>query len=146
MIWPRNIVAHALRGVRSNKYRSGMTYPDKIICLVDSQMFRRQSICHSFSFICCLCQEDVSRSERSPGWQSCLKKPGSLLLSRFRAPVSGLLVTRTASASGSCSAWATKSAAIHCGFPFSLATTISVGPASMSMPHSNATNFFAVVT
>src|ERR1700721_700919 len=49
-------------------------------------------------------------------------------------------------APGSWSAWATRSAAMPPESPFSLVTTISVGPASMSMAQSKATIFLAAVT
>ena len=52
----------------------------------------------------------------------------------------------TASVSGSCSACATRSAAINSGTPESLKTTASVGPARKSMAQSNETSFFATVT
>ena len=50
------------------------------------------------------------------------------------------------SASGSCSAWATRSEAMQAGSPSALMITASVGPARNSMAQSNATSFLAAVT
>ena len=69
------------------------------------------------------------------------------LTSAFTASASAaLLVISTASVSGSCSACATRSAAIPAASPVSLVTTISVGPAGISIPHSADTISFAAVT
>ncbi len=52
----------------------------------------------------------------------------------------------TARASGSCSACATRSAAMNAASPRSATITTSVGPARKSMEQSNATSFLAAVT
>ena len=70
-----------------------------------------------------------------------------LFTSAFTAAASvALLVINTASASGSCSACATRSAAMPAASPASLFTTISVGPAGISMLQSLDTIVFAAVT
>src|SRR5207237_956485 len=57
-----------------------------------------------------------------------------------------LHVIKMARASGSCSACAKRSAAIHDVFPLEATITISVGPAQQSIAQSRATNAFAAVT
>ena len=55
-------------------------------------------------------------------------------------------VTRMARASGSCSACASRSAAIHSGSPVSEITRISLGPAKKSIAQSAETIAFAAAT
>ena len=55
-------------------------------------------------------------------------------------------VISTARASGSCSACATRSAAIQSARPVSETITISLGPAKKSMPQSRATSALAAAT
>ena len=63
---------------------------------------------------------------------------------RWRAVFDGVI--RIARASGSCSAWAIRSAAIHSARPVSERTAISLGPAKKSIAQSLATSAFAAAT
>jgi hypothetical protein len=66
---------------------------------------------------------------------------------RTRSAISAEVVTSTAEALGSCSAWESRSAAMNSGSAHSSATTrISLGPAMMSMPTVPATIFLARTT
>ena len=146
VIRPGDVVAHRLRRPSAHKHRARVLHPLQIVRRIHGQMLGRQAIRDFARFLECLLRRSRRRFETRASRATAFR--GFALWPR-RSPASpdlARVVTKIASASGSCSACATRSAAISRGSPRSLVTTISVGPASMSIAQSNATSRLAAVT
>ena len=102
-------------------------HPAQIRAGVNGEMLRREAICKGVRFFGGRSDEcDSMCTERLMRDGIVFRETFGLEYDLFRKP--RLQVMKIASASGSCSACATRSAAMPLGSPASLVTTISVGP------------------
>ncbi len=145
MIRPGGIVPGRLRRIVADENRARTVHPGEIV-IVDREVFGSDAVDPGHGLLPrslppanVHCGESLAPRSHCSGWQL-----RSRLLRLFAS--AGLVVMNTTTASGSCSACATKSAARNLGLPASLYKTASVGPASISMAQSKLTSFFAAVT
>jgi hypothetical protein len=112
---------------------------------VAHHVLRREALRQGDGAIECVGQDDAAVvPERGPGRAGRRQLAFDLFATASARLMTG--VNRIARASGSCSAWAIRSAAIHAGLPVDETTAISLGPAKKSMAQSEATLALAAAT
>ena len=127
MVRSGDVISHRLRRIVADKYAACILHPLQIRCRIHRQVFQRKTV-RQFPRLCNRSGYKYASLLRQRRFARALLSPAALTSASTFAASSALLVINTASASGSCSACATRSAAIPAASPVSLVTPISVGP------------------
>ena len=146
VVRPGNIVAHRLRRISPNEHRARIAHPLQIGFAVNGQVLRSQPVGDLARLLHCHRNDGqaIARDRLSRQWDSsCTRRFTSATTARASVAV---VVTSIASARDRAPPAPPDPQRSPTASPFSLVTTISVGPASMSMAQSKATSFLAAVT